>query len=63
MRIGEIIEGWRHSGRMGVREAAAMIGISSATLSRVENGGAIDGATMWKLMVFLFGDAGAVPRS
>lgn len=39
MRIGEIIRGWRSSSKIGLREASAQIGISHATLSRIERGG------------------------
>lgn len=66
MMIGELLRTWRtksHIGLgglklcrpMGVREAAKKIGLSSATYSRIENGGAVDGKTMAKLIAFLFG--------
>jgi hypothetical protein len=39
---------------MGVRGLATIVGISSATLSRVENGGAIDHKTIMKILKWLF---------
>lgn len=53
--VGELIRDWRAMQRMGVRECAKDIGLSSATLNRIENGGAMDGRTMVKLFVWLFG--------
>jgi DNA-binding XRE family transcriptional regulator len=41
--------------RYGVRELAQVIGISHATLSRIENGRDVDGKTMMTLISYLFG--------
>lgn len=38
MQLGQVIRGWRDNQRMGVREAANILGVSPATLSRIENG-------------------------
>lgn len=53
--LGVVLRAWRESQRMGIREAAKTIGISHATLSRIENGKPTDGATLWRLMCWLNG--------
>ena len=55
MKIGELLRGYRMHKEMGTREMAEQLGISSATLNRIENGEAIDGKTMIKLIAWLFG--------
>lgn len=55
MNIGDVLKAWRCIGGMTLKEASERIGIPLPTLARIENGGMMDGATMWKLMVFLFG--------
>jgi transcriptional regulator with XRE-family HTH domain len=50
MRIGELIRLWRAENRYGIREAAKLIGVSSATLSRVERGEGMDAQTLAKLL-------------
>jgi transcriptional regulator with XRE-family HTH domain len=50
MRIGELIRLWRVENRYGIREAAKLIGVSSATLSRVERGEGMDAQTLAKLL-------------
>ncbi len=52
-RLGEMLRLWREANRYGVRETAKMIGISHATLSRVERGEAMDGATLYKIIVWM----------
>jgi transcriptional regulator with XRE-family HTH domain len=47
----------QHRGSMGVRTAAREIGISPATLSRIENGGIPDMATLQKVCDWLGVDA------
>ncbi|CAB4176817.1 HTH_XRE domain containing protein [uncultured Caudovirales phage] len=54
MNIGEVIKDHRWRQRYSIREMADTIGISKATLSRVENGKNFDGQTMAKLLRFLF---------
>lgn len=46
---------WRRGSDLGIRAAAAVIGISSATLSRIERGESMDGATLAKLLGWLMG--------
>lgn len=53
MKLGEVIKGWRERQYIGQREAAKRIGISLATLSRIENGKPIDGATMVRILDWL----------
>ncbi len=38
---------------LGIREAAAELGISPATLSRIERGESMDGATLAKILHWL----------
>lgn len=54
MRIGTVIQAWRIQKRIGVRDAAKLIGTSPATLSRIENGKNADGKSITKLMLWLF---------
>lgn len=56
MMLGPIIADWRFANRLGVRDVAHRIGISPATLSRIENGGNADGRSLIKLMAWLFAD-------
>lgn len=55
MRIGAVLRAWREKYDLTVREAAPQVGVSIATLSRLERGEQIDAATQLKLIVFLFG--------
>lgn len=54
MRLGHVLADYRYAQRIGVRDLAKEIGISSATLNRVENEGACDGATLIKILSWLF---------
>jgi transcriptional regulator with XRE-family HTH domain len=54
MRIGELVRAWRKECGKGQREVAADIGISYATLARVESGHAADGMTIIKLVIWVF---------
>jgi len=54
MKIGKVINDHRQQHSYSIREMADKIGISKATLSRVENGKNFDGQTMAKLLRFLF---------
>jgi DNA-binding XRE family transcriptional regulator len=56
MRLGKVLQDYRYANRMGVRELAKDIGLSPATLSRIENHKPCDGATILKLMGYLFTD-------
>lgn len=53
--LGVVLRAWRNNQRMGVREAAKQIGISHATLSRIENGKPTDGQILWRVLVWLNG--------
>jgi len=55
MRIGALIKAWREANRYGTREASRIIGVSAATLNRVENGRATSGASMARIMIWAFG--------
>ncbi len=55
MHIGILIKGWRYAERMGIREAAKILDVSPATLSRIENGKPTDSKTMLKMFRWLFG--------
>jgi transcriptional regulator with XRE-family HTH domain len=54
MRIGQIVKAYRTHKERTLREVADEIDISHGTLARIENGENVDGATLWKLMVWLF---------
>lgn len=55
MRIGALLKAWREKHDITTREFAPTLGISIATLSRIERGGQMDAETQIKLIVFLFG--------
>ncbi len=55
--IGEMLKSYRKLHDLGMRDVAKRIGISVATLSRIEAGKAIDGRTMLKLLWSMFGCA------
>ncbi len=46
MKLGEVIRKWRVFTERSVRDVAAEIGISAATLSRIERGQEMDGASL-----------------
>lgn len=54
MQVGKVIRAYRQKEDIGVREMAKILGVSAATVSRVERGFAPDGHTMAKLLVWLF---------
>jgi hypothetical protein len=62
MRLGAVISDWRWANRMGVREAAKLIGVSIATLSRVECGKNCDGDTLAKIVLWLIEPAQTLER-
>lgn len=57
MRLGAIIADYRYANRVGVREVAKEIGMSPATLNRIERGENFDAHTMIKLMAWLFAES------
>ena len=54
MRVGKLIRLYRSVQEIGVREMAKEIGISSATLSRLENGKSLDQSNMLKVINWFF---------
>lgn len=57
MRIGLLLRKWRLINDIAVKELAAEIGISVATLYRMENFGAhTDGVTLLKILNWLCAD-------
>lgn len=54
MRLGCVIADYRWANRIGVRDLAKEIGVSPATLSRIENGGECDGKVLIKILAWLF---------
>jgi transcriptional regulator with XRE-family HTH domain len=51
--LGVLLRAWREHRRMGLRETAKIIGISHATLSRIENGKPTNGVILWKVLTWL----------
>ena len=54
MMIGKLMRIYRSVNDFAVRRMAKEIGISAATLSRIERGNQMDAKTMIKLMNWLF---------
>jgi len=54
MKLGEVLKKWRRMSDIGIREASKQMGISHGTLSRIERGEAMDGATLIKILTWLF---------
>lgn len=53
MRIGEIIRKWRLMSELDLRTVGKQIGISAATLMRLEQGRDTDAATMFKVLAWM----------
>ena len=53
--IGKILKDYRYANRIGIRELAKQLNISSATLCRIESGKAMEQETIVKLFNVLFG--------
>lgn len=56
MRLGQVLADYRYARRIGVRELAKDIGLSTATLNRIENDAACDARSLIKIMQWLFAD-------
>jgi len=54
MMIGKLLRLWRESMGLSCRDAAQRLGLSHATLNRIERGGHCDTVTMLKLLNWLF---------
>lgn len=51
--LGTLLRRWRLVEDIGVRELASRIGVSCATISRMERGHAMDADTLVKVLVWL----------
>lgn len=56
MRLGIVISKWRWAQRLTLRDAAKEMGISAATLMRIERGEPMDGSTLAKIQLWLFAE-------
>ena len=54
MQLCDVLKQWRWAERLSVREAAKVIGVSSSTLNRFENGKPADQETIVRIMLWLF---------
>ncbi len=57
MKLGEVLKKWRTMSDIGIRQVAKDIGISAATLSRIERGESMDGRTLALIQAWLFREA------
>jgi len=57
MKLGDLLRKWRRASDFNLQEASARIGISVATLSRIERGYAMNGDVLAKVLVWLLGSA------
>ena len=55
--IGDLIRIHRERHRYGVRGLAKIIGVSPATLNRIECGGTMDARAQLKIICWMFGHA------
>jgi transcriptional regulator with XRE-family HTH domain len=53
MRLASVLRKWRIMSELPLRSAAKGMGISAATLLRIENGHVCDGATLAKILTWL----------
>lgn len=58
MKLGEVLRKWRIMSERDLRSVGAEIGISAATLMRLEQGRDPDGKTLAKVLAWLTKDAG-----
>lgn len=58
MKLGAVMLAYRNSRGLGVRDMAREVGISPATLNRVERNRNVDGRTMAKLFLWLIEASG-----
>lgn len=54
MKVGKLIKVYRAFHEQDLRSLSKEMGISSATLCRIENGNTVDGKTLVKLIRWLF---------
>lgn len=62
MRLGKVLADHRYARRIGGRELADEIGISAATLSRIENGGECEARILIKILTWLFSEEKEAPK-
>ena len=62
MHVGKVLADYRYANRIGVRELAKEIGLSAATVNRIELGNDCDSASLLKLMAWLFGNGAELRR-
>ena len=56
MNLGPVIAAYRAQHRYGVRALAKIIGVSAATLNRIERGENCDGRVLAKILTWLLSD-------
>jgi transcriptional regulator with XRE-family HTH domain len=54
MKLGQVIRRYRVTSELSLRNMGREIGISAATLMRLEQGRDPDGATLTKVLIWLF---------
>jgi DNA-binding XRE family transcriptional regulator len=59
--LGALIRAYRNEHRYGVREMAKLIGISHATLSRIERGATCDSDTAFRVVLWALSPQGQKP--
>lgn len=59
MRLGPVLADWRFARRIGVREAAKMMGVTQSTLNRIERGYPCDSVTLAKILAWLMAEGEA----
>ncbi len=58
MNLGKVLSSWRWAEKLTLREAAAHMGTSAATLLRIERGLPMDGDTLAKIITWLIAAPG-----
>lgn len=56
LNVGPVIAAYRAQHRYGVREMAKIIGVSAATLNRIERGENCDGRILAKIITWLLSE-------
>lgn len=59
MKLAELLQDHRFTRRLTLRQLAAQIGVSAATISRLEAGRGCDGTTMARLLTWLLAPTSA----
>jgi transcriptional regulator with XRE-family HTH domain len=53
VNLSQVLRQWRYAERLELKGAAKLIGISPATLSRIEKGQSVGGDTLARLVTWL----------